>query len=324
MKIHLVTPAKKNSRNGNRRSALRWADLLRRQGHIVDIDTAYNGEVVDLLIALHAWRSAESIARYRERYPAGPLIVALGGTDVNTFLKSHPETTMWSISTADALVCLHDLIGEELPVEQRKKLHIIRQSALPLSSQRKPGKNYFNICVIGHLRQEKDPFRAALAARQLPASSRLRVIHLGKAHDRQWAQQAEKEMKENSRYLWKGEVPNWRVRRELGRTRLMVISSNQEGGANVVSEAIVAGVPVIASNIAGNVGLLGLDYPGYYPVADENALADLLHQAETEPGWLNGLEEHCRRLSPLFTADAEAEAWGALVESVSRSRQTTE
>ena len=318
MKIHLVTPAKKNSRNGNRTSALRWAGMLRRRGHKVDIDTEYHGEAIDLLITLHAWRSADSIERYRRLYPQGPLIVALGGTDVNTFLKTAPATTLNSIRTADALVCLHDLIADELPLDQRNKLQVIRQSALALPSPRKPGKRYFDICVIGHLREEKDPFRAALAARQLPVSSRLRVIHLGKAHDKKWVKQAKQEMQENPRYLWKGEVPAWRVRQELKRTQLMVISSNQEGGANVVSEAIVAGVPIIASDIAGNTGLLGADYPGYYPVGDENALADLLHRAETDTGWLSSLAEHCRKMASLFTPVAEADAWGALVDSVCR------
>ena len=324
MKIHLVTPARKNSKNGNRTSALRWARILCDRGHQVDIDTDYNGEPTDLLIALHAWRSADAIARYRKLYPQGPLIVALGGTDVNTFLKSDPATTINSIQVADALVCLHDLIAEELPVEQREKLKVIRQSALPLSSRRKPGKRYFDVCVIGHLREEKDPFRTALAARELPASSRLRVIHLGKAHDRIWARQAEQEMKENPRYLWKGEVPGWRVRRELGSTQLMVISSNQEGGANVVSEALVAGVPIIASDIPGNIGLLGSDYTGYYPVGDEQALAVLLDRAETDSEWLASLADKCRQLSPLFAREAEADAWGALVNHVVDSRKDTQ
>lgn len=320
MKIHLVTPAGKKSRSGNRASALRWAAMLRRHGHGVTVDTDYHGEKIDLLIALHAWRSAGAIARYREKYPTGPLIVALGGTDVNSFLKSDPETTLRSIRYADALVCLHDLIAEELPADQRQKLRVIRQSALPLPSERKPPSRWFDICVIGHLREEKDPFRAALAARLLPSSSRLRVIHLGKAHDANWARQAKREMKENPRYLWKGEVPNWRVRREYSRTRLMVISSLQEGGANVVSEAIVAGVPIIASNIAGNIGLLGENYPAYYRVADEKHLAELLARAESDPAWLTELALYCKQLAPLFTPDAEAAAWGQLVDSVYREK----
>ena len=186
MKIHLVTPAKENSRNGNRTSAMRWAGLLRTAGHRVRIDTDYNGEPTDLVIALHAWRSAAAIRRYREASPEGPLIVALGGTDINTYLKSDPKTTLASMQMANALVCLHDLVVDELPVALRQKLSVIHQSAKPLPRPREPSRRFFDICVIGHLRAEKDPFRTALAARLLPAESRVRVLHYGKAHGPKW------------------------------------------------------------------------------------------------------------------------------------------
>jgi putative glycosyltransferase (TIGR04348 family) len=289
--------------------------MLREVGHRVRIDMDYGGEAADLMIAIHAWRSADAIGRYRARFPGGPLVVGLGGTDVNTFLKTHPETTLRSMEMADALICLHDLIGEALPASLRGKLHVVRQSALPLPGPRRPAKRNFDICVIGHLRDEKDPFRTALAARRLPPNSRLRVIHLGKAHTPDYASQAAAEMAGNPRYLWFGEVPGWRVRRELAKTRAMVISSNQEGGANVVSEAIAAGVPVIASDIAGNVGLLGRDYPGTYPVRDEAALARLLDRAETEPGFLETLERHGRKLKPLFRPAHEKAALKRIVNS---------
>ena len=316
MKISLITPAKKQAKNGNRTTALRWARFLSEAGHRVHIDVDYGGEAADLMIAIHAWRSADSIVRYRERFAYGPLVVGLGGTDVNTFLKLHPETTLRSMQMADALICLHDLIGEALPAPLRKKLHVVRQSALPLPGPRRPAKRNFDICVIGHLRDEKDPFRTALAARRLAPISLIRVIHLGKAHTPDYASQAAYEMALNPRYRWLGEVPGWRVRRELAKTRLMVISSNQEGGANVVSEAVVAGVPVIASDIAGNRGLLGRDYPGYYPVRDEVALARLLERAETEPAFLDLLERHGRKLRPLFRPIHEAAALKRIVNSV--------
>lgn len=316
MKIHLVTPAKKLSKNGNRTSALRWARLLREQGHKVRVDTDYNGESVDLVIALHAWRSAAAISRYRDLFPSGTLIVVLGGTDVNTFLKSDPETTLRSMHLADALVGLHDLIANELPVELRNKLTVIRQSARPLPRARKPGTRYFDVCVIGHLREEKDPFRSALAARLLPDSSRLRVIHFGKAHSPEWDRLAQTEMSQNLRYQWKGEVPASRVRAELARTRLMIISSNQEGGANVISEALVAGVPIIASDIAGNIGLLGADYQGYYPPGDEQSLAKLLHRAETDPAFIASLEKHCQGLAQAFTPEHEAATWAQVIAAI--------
>jgi putative glycosyltransferase (TIGR04348 family) len=320
VKISLITPAVKHSKNGNRTTALRWAGLLRKAGHRVHIAVDYCGEATDFLLAIHAWRSAGAIQRYRDRMPDGPLVIGLGGTDVNAFLQSHPETTLRTMAMADALICLHDLIGEVLPGTLRKKLHVVRQSALPLPGPRRPATRHFDICVIGHLRDEKDPFRAALAARRLPPCSRLRVIHLGKAHTPAYANRAAAEMVANPRYRWLGEVPGWRVRRELTKTRLMVISSLQEGGANVVSEAIVAGVSVVASDIAGNVGLLGRDYPGYYPVGDEAALARLLVRAEMEPGFLEALESHTRRLEPQFRPAHERAALVDIVNAAARSR----
>jgi len=318
LKISLITPAKKQSKNGNRTTALRWARMLRENGHRVHIDVDYHDEPADMMIAIHAWRSADAILRYRDRFPDSRLIVGLGGTDVNTFLKADPEPTLRSMRMADALICLHDLIGDALPAALRKKLHVVRQSALPLPGPQRPSTRNFDICVIGHLRDEKDPFRTALAARQLPEGSRIRVIHLGKAHTPEFAKQAEAEMKANSRYMWLGEVPGWRVRREYAKTHLMVISSNQEGGANVISEAIVAGVPVIASDIDGNIGLLGRDYAGYYPLGDEAALAALLERCETEPAFLKTLARQGRKLAPLFRPSHEHKALNKIVNSVGK------
>ncbi|MDA0997360.1 MAG: selenoneine biosynthesis selenosugar synthase SenB [Proteobacteria bacterium] len=319
MKIGIITPAKKHSRNGNRATALRWAGMLRDHGHSVRIDEVYDGRPCDLMIAIHAWRSAGSISRYREQAPAGPLIVALGGTDVNTFLKTDPVPTRRSMAMADALICLHGLIKDALPSTLHEKLHLIRQSARPLTRPRHPRSRYYGVCVVGHLRDEKDPFRTALAARLVPAQSRLRVHHLGKAHDHEWAREAAREMAQNPRYHWIGEVAKWRVRREFERTHLMVISSNQEGGANVVSEAIAAGVPIIASDIDGNVGLLGKGYRGYYPVGDERALAALLWRGETDTRFLPSLQRQCDKLCPLFTPESESRALARVVKAASRA-----
>ena len=52
-------------------------------------------------------------------------------------------------------------------------------------------------------------------------------------------------------------------------------------------------------------GLLGDDYPGYFPVRDEQALADLLLKAETDPEFLQDLESRVARLAARFTPDRE-------------------
>ena len=174
----------------------------------------------------------------------------------------------------------------------------------------------FDIAVIGHLRHVKDPFRAAKAARRLPTTSRIRIVHLGATETPQWAAMAKAEMKVNPRYVWRGDRPHAEVRRLLGRARAMVLSSLSEGGANVISEAVAAGVPVLASRIDGSVGLLGQDYPGYFPVGDTVALARLLHRIETSPDFLAHLHRAIARRAHLFRPALEKAAWKKVIREV--------
>jgi len=316
MKIILITPAKKLSKSGNRTTALRWARILRALGHKVSIQLDWDGSAADMMVAIHAWRSAGSIERFRLNFPDRPLLVILSGTDIYSYQHSHPEQTCKSMARADALVCLHDLVHQAIPQEFTHKLHVLHQSARPLKSARRPSRRSFDICVIGHLREEKDPLRAAYAARLLDEASRLRVFHLGKAHNEDWANAAHKEMKVNQRYRWLGEVGGWRVRQEFVKTQLMVISSIMEGGANVVSEAVVAGVPILASKIDGNVGLLGEDYPGYYEAKDTQALLALLQRCENDTDFLQLLLEHAGRFKHLFDPTREQAQWQRLLQKI--------
>ncbi len=316
MRIVMITPAPPQSRAGNRTTAVRWRDVLRSLGHRVDVSTRYDGQNADLMVALHAWRSAESVAEFATRFPKRPLIVAITGTDAYRFIHSHPEQTLRSVRLADRLVGLHDLIALTLPEKERPKMRVIYQSAEPVGL-RDPYRRYFHVSVIGHLRDEKDPLRPALAARALPAGSRIQVHQYGKAHTPEWADRAEQEMRFNKRYRWHGEVPRYKVRQVYRRSHLVVLPSLMEGGANVISEAAVAGLPVIASDIPGSVGLLGEAYPGYYPVGDEQALSVLLQRAENDPQFYADLDECCRGLRPRFSLRAETLAWARLLDEIS-------
>jgi putative glycosyltransferase (TIGR04348 family) len=313
MRIIIITPAPPKSRAGNRATASRWAHIIRSLGHRVEIATSYTGQDADLMIALHAWRSAESIQLYSDLFPGRPLIVAITGTDAYRFIHSHPDITMQAIHLADYLVGLHDLISNTLPQDQRHKMHVIHQSAEPIS-KREPYKRFFHVSVMGHLREEKDPMRPALAVRDLPSNSRIQVHHYGKAHSPEWEKLAQAEMVINKRYTWHGEIAHHKIRRIYQRTNLLVLPSRMEGGANVISEAIVAGVPVIASNIEGSIGLLGSDYAGYYPVENETALSALLLKTESNKTFYQQLEQACIAKQPQFTLENETKAWRKLLE----------
>jgi putative glycosyltransferase (TIGR04348 family) len=316
MKISLITPASKDARTGNRTTAVRWARILRSLGHRVRVAVEYDGEAADLMVALHAWRSAASIERFHTRHPQRPLLVGLAGTDIYRFIHDQPETTLRSLDLADALVGLHELVPAAIPRRYHDKLSIIYQSAPPLRRRLPPLRNWFEVLVIANLRPEKDPLRAAKAARLLPKTSRMRVVHLGGAYDESWAQRARAEMAENPRYVWRGEVPQAAVRQASARVSLLVLSSVMEGGANVISEAVVAGVPIIASHIPGSIGLLGERYPGYYPVGDSAALARQMLRAEQEGAFLDELRRHCAARAALFDPGRERESWRELIARV--------
>lgn len=328
LKITLITPAGRGSRAGNRATATRWASLLQEMHCRVKIatpdDAPADGVTVeqpDLILALHAWRSHAAIRAWKNAYPACPLIVVLTGTDVYHFQHSHPEMVHESLDAADALIGLHDCLTEDIPARYHKQLHIVHQSARPLPPQApKPSKQHFDVLVAGHLREEKDSLRTAYAVRDLPCASRLRVIQLGGAHNEEWAHMAREEMTHNPRYRWLGDLPRWRVRQWMARAQLMVISSRMEGGANVVSEACVAGLPVIASHIPGNRGLLGEDYTGYFPTTDTRALRECLLRAESGPAFVNTLRNQVKARAPLFRPQAERDALVRIIKDTIRIR----
>ncbi|MCH8074849.1 MAG: TIGR04348 family glycosyltransferase [SAR324 cluster bacterium] len=312
MHIRMITPAPAHSRKGNRISALRWARLLRQLGHRVSLSQQYAGESCGLLVALHAKRSHPAIAAYRQAFPDAPLIVVLTGTDVYRDIQ-HDDGARASLAMAGRLIVLQPLAIGELPARHRAKARVIPQSAPAPRSRPEPSRRAFEVSVVGHLRPVKDPFLAAEASRRLPPESRIRVIHLGAALEPGMEERARREMAENPRYRWLGEKPRWYTRRRMAASRVMVLSSIMEGGANVVSEAIVAGVPVLASSIPGSIGMLGGDYPGYFPVGDAEALASLLLRCEGDAGFLADLTRRVTRLAPQYTPERERQAWAELL-----------
>ena len=256
MKICLITPAPTYSRKGNRVTALRWARILRELGHRVIIAEEYQGERCDVLVALHARRSHASIVHFRHKHPELPLILALTGTDL--YGDIHTDVSAQeSLEMADRFILLQPAGIEELSERLRHKAWVIYQSITAPPGKFSPKKNVFELCVLGHLRPVKDPFRTAMASRQLPPSSRIQVVHVGGALTDDMRVQADAEVAANPRYRWLGELPRWRALRVLARSRVLVLTSQMEGGANAVCEAIACSVPVISSQISGSIGLLG-------------------------------------------------------------------
>jgi putative glycosyltransferase (TIGR04348 family) len=298
----LVTPAGPGTRNGNRHTALRWAAFLRAAGHRVSIFTQEMAPDADLMLALHARRSHRSISAFpREK----PLVVALTGTDVYRDIRKSAEARE-SLELAHRLIVLQPKAAEELGARLRRKVRVVVQSSAT-TLRHQPVKARFRVCVIGHLRDEKDPLRT-FQALKFCRQERIEVVHLGAALDPQLGRQARRAMREDPRYRWLGSVPHATALRWLASSHVMVISSRMEGGANVVCEALRIGVPVLASRISGNLGLLGGSYPSYFALEDERALARLITRAASDAAFYGALRAHVRKLRPMVAPQAEARA----------------
>jgi len=237
------------------------------------------------------------------------------GTDVYRDIQNDPAARR-SLELATLLITLQEQAGRELQRRWRGKVRVVYQSA-SIARAAAPPQRQFRICVVGHLRAEKDPFRAALALAHLPDGRPIEVVHVGDALSGEMASEARRLMRVDTRYRWVGGVPHSRALAWLARSHLLVVSSRMEGGANVICEAARAGVPVVASRVPGNVGMLGPRYPGYYPLADERALARLIDRASTEARFYARLKAGTAARRHLFAPAAERRGVLAVVREAS-------
>jgi putative glycosyltransferase (TIGR04348 family) len=314
-KVVIVSPASAKSNNGNWHTAARWARMLSRDYAVKVVERwANERSLPDVLLALHARKSADSIARYRQRRDSGGVLLALTGTDVYRDIHTD-ETAQASLEFADEMIALQPNAIEELPDSLRWKTRVIYQSARTLIPGEK-SKRRFNIIQVGHLRHEKDPFTPITALRTLMDESRIRLIHVGGALDREHADTIKQVARDEPRLAWVGAKDRSKTRKYIKRANLLVIASRMEGGANVIVEAVTSGVPVIASRISGNIGMLGDDYAGYFEFGNAHDCAALMQRCESDKRFLAKLTSQCAKRAKLFAPEREAAGIRAAVKSL--------
>ena len=259
-----------------------------------------------MLIALHARRSHASILQFRHRHPQVPIVLALTGTDLYADLK-HSAAANESIELADALIVLQEDAIQYVPAAQRRKTHVVFQSARGLQAAIKPNDRV-NCVVVGHLRAEKSPQTVFDAVSMLRDSDHIHITHIGAPHsaaDQALAEHAEALSESSAHYRWVGGLAHGLTRAAIKRSHLLIHPSVLEGGANVIVEAITAGTPVIASKMSGNVGMLGTDYAGYFAVGDAATLVTLLRRCASDVNFLTRLNTACKARAALFTPQEE-------------------
>jgi putative glycosyltransferase (TIGR04348 family) len=242
--------------------------------------------------------------------------VVLTGTDLYRDIATSPEAQA-SLDSASALVLLQGDGLALLEPRHQAKAHVIYQSAPVIgAATRDPREPGFDICMIGHLRREKDP-ATFMRASTLLNNDAVRMLHIGGALEPGLGQAASATAAAaaNGRYQWLGNLPHGETRARLARSHAMAICSLMEGGANVIIEAVTCGVPVLASDISGNRGMLGDDYAGYFPVGDAAALARLIERSVEDPAFYDVLKRQCAQRANLFTPEIERASLLRLVDN---------
>ena len=314
MKIAITVPHSAVPRSGNRHTAARWAGFLRELGHRVRVVTEWRGGDDDLLLALHARKSFTSIRRFSDRRPAAFLVVALTGTDLYRDIRTNAEARQ-SLGMAARLIVLQEHGLRELSAFLRRKTHVVHQSS-DVNLRHTPDRSRFRVAVIGHLRSEKDPFRAVQALYRLGRSAPVEVVQIGAALNAEMRTRCRAWTKHEPRYRWLGSVSHGTAMRWLASSHVLVVSSAMEGGANVICEAARIGVPVLASRVPGNVGMLGRDYPGYFPLFDDRALARLIERCRTDASFYKRLRSRLLQRRALFAPPQERMALQRLLRNL--------
>jgi putative glycosyltransferase (TIGR04348 family) len=307
--VLIVSPALASNNNGNWHTASRWRNFLSALAP-TEILQQWGGEPARAMVALHARRSAQSIARFREAHPNRPIALVLTGTDIYGEMALD-DSARQSLKCATHLVVLQEEALSRLDPVDRTKARVIVQSAPVVLCAKREGQRSDYIAV-GHLRKEKDPLTLMQAARLLVGKP-FRIFHIGEALEPELGNRALETMKDCPNYRWLGGLSQPEVRQHIACARALVHMSQLEGGANVVIEAARSQVPVLATRIDGNVGLLGRDYDGYFSIGNALELTQLMERMFEEAAFAKRLKAQCAVREPLFEPAVEEASVQALL-----------
>lgn len=328
---HIAIARPPGRQGGNLTTALRWQRILTDLGHRVSLAEGWEPGATpgpDLLIALHARRSGPAIEAFRAAHPHGALIVAATGTDLHEDLPGGGQagrSTLAGFEAADRILVLQEQAPAALPEQLRHKARVVPQSVrgLPVDPGSAPEViPPLQVSLLAELREVKDPLLVLDALEQIPAAVELVVSHAGPGEEPHLIERAQAASEDNPRYRWLGSLNRDRALELLARSHLTLNTSRSEGSSGAVGEALMLDVPLLASDIAGNRGLLGESHPGLFPVGDASALAARLQEAHAEERYREDLRLAGRTRLSRIQPELEQTAWSALLQEVLPSNPT--
>jgi glycosyltransferase involved in cell wall biosynthesis len=300
------SPYADHTGQGNSVTAVRLGKILSGSGyHVTHSEQNYSGESAEVMIALNARKSAKAIARFCELNSGSKLIIILTGTDINHPDSLDKDSATWvSMKLADRLVVLHEASLEQVPEIFRGKTSVIYPSVtLPADLQHAP-EGDFTIIMTGNMRKEKNPALAVAAAEKI--SPALEIHHYGECTSTG-----------SENVIEHGIFSHDTMLDAMSSAGVLLNTSFQEGGANAICEAVTMGLPVVASAIPGNIGMLGEDYAGLFPSNDLDALVNMLEKTANDPDFYALLKKQLAARAPLFTYAQESESWQDLLNGLS-------
>ncbi|MDO8248143.1 MAG: selenoneine biosynthesis selenosugar synthase SenB [Rhodoferax sp.] len=300
--VLIISPALAEANNGNWQTARRWSGMLRPL-YRTTIARQWHGEGADVMLALHARKSAHAALAWAQAKGSDTLAVVLTGTDLYRDIQTDPSAQL-ALQLAGQLVLLQERGPDALPEIRRHKARVIFQSAPRRATLNKTSR-HLRALMVGHLRDEKDPLTYLRAAARLALRSDIQLDHIGGALEPALGQAAQLVASNCPQYRWLGGLAHVQTRSHIQRAHVLVHASKMEGGAQVILEAVQSGTPVLASYIDGNVGMLGPDYAGYFPLGDDAALAALLRRCRDDADFLPLLRQQCEARAPLFEPQRE-------------------
>lgn len=313
MHILIIIPTPLDSQQGNTITAQRYKRIFEELGHSTEIANTYTDQEADVLIAIHAVKSAPSLQQWKQQTNK-PCVLVLGGTDIYKDQNTHPKTYKQSLTLADKIIVLESLAFKKVPKKYQQKTNIIPQSATAIKERKTKQTNLFQICIVGHLRETKNPFFTIeqIHETDLP----LKIIHIGKPLEEDLSPIARNWETKDKRYTWTGNISHQESLQLIEQSNILSHPTLVDSGPSALIESLSLQTPIIASNIDGNRGILGDDYEGVFDLKHPDKFLELIEKSLHNPDFYQKLEEQCKKQSKLFTKAKEKKALKNLLISL--------